>query len=464
MIANLFFNKNFSTAGHKIISNIPPGNIDHAVRIFCKQDSIDSGATLRLTSSSVVNLESLQVLLTGEIENYKILTLISGKKVFLQLKPSSSGEAGNKFLDLQFEYLRQVSISGSLYLSEKNLKHVFKILGHPIDDLDDFIDENHIQALEKIIYRKISGPPPNFSDSILLVPDRDLQMLLNNILHKNIASADMLASYIYGLGDGGQILLDNLSKSVRTYVMGKIKLARLKSTYRWAEEVKYIIHRNLYTAAKELEISIKGLEALDFISRSFEINVAKHLLQVKSVSEWLSDFDRESRIQTILSEIRRKVLTEALTFEEWENVSGIFKKYISKEGVELLREDVEFSRSVPQEKRFLSLAKFYRKVKDITYTPLVGEMDFEKEVMGKISGGGEVDLIVDEIGFAKAVFALKNMPPGWVNSILSGPLLNIYEDVLERKMKINKYEDYRIAECRREFLKTLLILCDEDKI
>jgi hypothetical protein len=132
--------------------------------------------------------------------------------------------------------------------------------------------------------------------------------------------------------------------------------------------------------------------------------------------------------------------------------------------VELIRQDVDFSRALPPEKRFLSLSRFYRKVKDITYTPLVGKMDFEREVTGKITGGDSIDLIVDEIGFARVVYALKNMPREWTDSMLSGPLRNIYEDVLGGKIKIKKFEDYRIEESRRDFLKTLLVLYDEEKI
>lgn len=375
--------------------------------------------------------------------------------------------AGGKFLEIPYRSGKDEDgqkTGGSLFLSENNIRNVFKIIGHPIDGLEDFIDEDHIRALEKIIFRKISGPPPDFSDVIVNVPDRNLQLLLNNILHKNIASIDMLASYIYGLGEAGQRITDNLSRSVRAQVVEKVKLACLKSTYRWAAEVRYIIHRNLFAAARELDISIKGIEALDFISKSYEISVAKNMLQSKSIAEWLADFDRDSKIGILLANTGRKDLSTALTFAGWSDIGEIFKKYISREGVELLRQDVEFSRSLPEEKRFEALEKLYRKVKDIAYTPLVAGMDFEKEVKEKISGEGQVDLIVDEIGFARTVFALKNMPFEWVKSVMTGPLLAIYEDVLGKKIKISKYEDYRIAECRRDFLKTLLILAGEDKI
>ncbi len=465
MIGNLLLNRNFNPGYHKVSSGRPSGSILLAVRIFSKQDSVDDCAALSVAAAGNLTAELLRSTVTKEIENYKIISLISGKKVFLQVRPPLfSGNLFNKYLAVPYNYGSPGVFAGSLSLFESNIKNIFKILGHSISDLDDFIDEGHIRALEKILYRKLSGPPPNFSDSILSVSDRDLQLLLNHILHKNIASADMLASYIYGLGDDGLRITDNLSKSVRAQVIEKVKLARLKSTYRWSEEVKYIIHRNLYAAARELDIIIKGMEALDFISRSYERNAAKHMLQARSVAEWLAAFDRDSNFQAILSEIRRKVLVEALSFAEWNDAAGFFEKYVSKDGVELIRQDVEFSRSLTEEKRFLSLAQFYRKVKDLTYAPLVGKMDFNKEVMRKISGGDSVDLIVDEIGFAKVVFALKNMARDWVYSILSGPLLNIYEDVLGGKIKIKKFEDYRIAESRRDFLKALLILCDEEKI
>jgi hypothetical protein len=458
MIGNLFFNRNMNPGGQKIDSDLPSEGAASSVRIFCKQDLIDDSAVL---TGNIGNA-------AGEIENYRILSIISGKKVFLRVKAlKTMPGAGGKILEIPYRSVHAESgheTNGSLFLSENNIRNVFKIIGHPIDGLEDFIDEVHIRALEKIIFRKISGPPPDFSDAIVNLPDKNLQLLLNHILHKNIASIDMLASYIYGLGECGQRMTDNLSRSVRAQVIEKVKLARLKSTYRWAGEVRYIIHRNLFAAARELGISIKGIEALDFISKSYEIAIAKNMLQSKSITGWLTDFDRDSKIGFLLSNISRKYLSRALTFAGWSDVGEIFKKYISREGVELLRQDVEFSRSLPDENRFESLEKFYRKVKDIEFTPLVAGMNFEKEVKEKISGEGQVDLIVDEIGFARTVFALKNMPFEWIKSIMPGPLLAIYEDVLGKRIKISRYEDYRISECRRDFLKALLILAGEDKI
>ncbi len=467
MIGNLFLNRNFKTFGNSFTGGNLEGGLFFPVRLFCKEFSVDDRILLNVSGTGREHGDSLKGLLAGEIENYRTMALVSGKKVFLQLKPAGAGEwaEGAKLMQVSFTYgSGSGSFKGTLSLSENNLRNIFMILGHPIGDLEDFIDETHIAALEKILYRKISGPPPGFSDSLLRVSDRDMQLLLNHILRKNLASPEMLGSYVYSLGDGGKRITDNLSKSVKAEVIEKSKLARLKSTYRWAEEVKYIIHRNIYMAARELDIMIKGMESLEFISRSYEINAAKHLLREKGAAEWLGEFDREGHFKEVLTGIKRRVLTDALSFASWEEVREIFKKYISGDGIELLRQDVEFSRNNPREGRMMSLVRFYRKIKDIAYAPAAAAMDFEKEVTARIPGSDAIDLIVDEIGFAKTVYALKNMPHEWVNAMLAGPLLNIYEDVLSGKIRIKKYDDYRIKESRTEFLKILLILCDEEKI
>ncbi len=468
MIGSLFLNQEFRILPYQYWQKDSYPQKAYHLRIFCKQESIDDNAVLVLQDTGGLKETVLTRIISSKIENYKILSLISGKKVFLQLKQTAAPEPVSpqrKFLAVPFEYkISDGIINGSIILSESNIKNLYRILDHPIDDLEDFIEERYVGILEKVLYQKLSKPPENFSQSVLLLPDRDLQLLLNHILHKNIASVDMLASYIYGLGDDGKKIADNLSRSVKNEVMEKVKLARLKSTYRWAEEVKYIIHRNLFVAARELDISIRGMETLDFMWRSFEISAVKNLLQKKKVEDWIFEFDKNNQIKEIMAGIKRKILTEALTFADMNKIESVFKKHISQNGVDLLKEDIQYSRKLPLDKRYLSLSLFYKGVKEITYAPVVKQMDFEEEVKKRISDGGAIDLIVDEIGFAKLVYALKNMPHDWVSSVLQGVLLNIYEDVLLNKIKIKRYDDYRIEESRREFLKALLILCDEEKI
>lgn len=70
MIGNLFLNRNMNPGGQKIAPDLPSEGAASCVRIFCKQDSIDDPAVL---TGNIGNA-------AGEIENYRILSIISGKK------------------------------------------------------------------------------------------------------------------------------------------------------------------------------------------------------------------------------------------------------------------------------------------------------------------------------------------------------------------------------------------------
>jgi len=463
MLAGIFLNQHYKIFPYQIIFSNLVAKKYFLIRVFCKSDDVDDKVMLVILEDEGTPDYSL---LLQEIEKNNLLSMISGKKVYLQVKESVSGKLENqKVLQLPFSGKKEsFNFSGSILLNEMNLKNIYKIIGHPIDDLEDFLDNNYIRLLEKILFQKISKPPENFSDCILALSDSSLQLLLNHMLHKNIASTDMLASYIYGLERGGERIIENLSKPIRQEVVEKVKTAKLYSSYRWADEVKYIIHRNLYVAARELDIPVKGMEILDYMRRSYELSVVKAELEKKRVEDWLLLFEKMNQFQLILGEINRKTLTLALTFADFSRLENVFRKFMSKKGLEVLKEDIEFSKKSELDKRYFSLGSFYKSVKDLYYTPIVEKLDFEREVMSRLNSSDAVDLIVDEIGFAKVVYALKNMPGEWIQTVLSGSIKNIYEDAHSGKIKIKNYGDYRIEECRKAFLKALLILSDEEKI
>ncbi len=467
IIGNLFLNRNFKILPAELENFHIYHKNGFIIRIFCKQDRIDSSILVFLDQSP----HPLQSRLIEDIENYKILQGLSRKRVFLQIKKffenSESKSAYDIILKIPFITGHNPSINGLLILTEKNLRELFLLLNvkNGNDEaVESIMKEENLRLLDKAIYQRLSTPPDNFAQIILSLSDHSIQTLLNHFLHKGIASTDMLASYIYDLGDKGKILIENLSRSVKQEIIEKVKTTRLTSTYRWADEVSYIINRNIFISARELEIPIREMKVIDFIRKSYEITVLKHQLQKKGIEEWLLEFGKSGRVREIINNVKRRVLTEALSFAQFPIIKNVFSMIISRDGIKLLIEDIESSKIKSEDKRMDSLILFFREIKNIYFTPFIEKLDFENEVLNSGLYSGAIDLIIDEIGFAKVVFALKNMPVSWIDSVLKGVIKDIYEDVLKKKIRIIKYDDYRIRECRLEFLKALYILSDEEKI
>ncbi len=397
--------------------------------------------------------------LIGEIMNPSFFRALLGVKVHIQNKGFVGGSLSLKnALRFSIEKIeRDFKLVAELVVTEEIVKNLCNFF--EIGWMED------IFHLENFIYKRLLSPVVNFEKHLLQLPDSKLQLLLNHILSKKIASIDMLASYIRNLGKDGDRILENLSSRVRREVEEKVRSKRIFSTYRWAEEVSYIINRNLLVASRELEVSLPFFQRFEFIRKAYEIAILKRQMEKKSLTEWLLEFsENNEKINKVVMSIPRKILVEALTFVEKEKIEKIFFKVMSKNGIKLFLEDIDFAFHQSEENRFYSLLKAFRSIKDIYYEDIVPELNFEKEVQRLVFTPEDLELIVDEIGFAKALFALKGMDKNYLEKVLRGILKKIFEDIVTNKIIIKEHFDSRIKNYRSLFLKTALILRDEGKL
>ncbi len=460
----LFLSPRFHVAPASIVDSEKPSRPALSVRLFSKSDRIDS--QFHILTDDWESFRSALPLLSSELENCRILSIISGKKIYLRLREELQATAfrpGENLVSIPFRpQADREPFSARLIIPKGVIGDLFRILGE--NPPEDPVTPEALRKLDKLCYRKLASPPDDLAEILVFLPDRDIQLLLNHILHKNIASTDMLAAYIHSLGDQGNRIIQNLSKSTGREVTDKVKRARIFSTYRWAEEVRYIINRNMLIAARELDLPMRGIEILEFVRRGFETAVALEHLSVKSVTDWLEDFRAAGRLRDLLNGTGRNELAAGLTFADEKRTVEILAGELSQNGLKLLMEDREAAFNLPDSRRTRLLTVFLRSLKDAYFTPYVEKVSFEDEVTHSVTDGADMDLIADEIGFAKAVYALKPMPKDWTDRVLCGTFRNIFEDVTGGLMKIRDYGDYRIPECRLEFLKALYILCEEEKI
>lgn len=434
-------------------------DFEFGIRFDLILEKKENTAPFFLLSNQVITEENhiFYKKLIENITDQRFLRMLTQRKIFIQNKG---------FLDIEEEFAEVIRfdfekieegfvLNASLVLTFEILELLKKI----------FQQESTLDELEKKIYYFLSNPAADFSKYILKLPDSKLQLLLNHILHKKIASVDMLASYIRNLGKDGERLLDNLSTRVGKEVEEKMKSGRIFSTYRWAEEVTYIINRNLLFASRELEVSLPFFERFEIIRKSYEIAVLKKQLLKKPFSEWLLEFSSSrEKMREFINSVSRNDLINSLTFVEERLIVEIFSMVISQNGIKLLIEDVRFAYKRSEEERFLSLYRVIRVMKDIYYFPLTERVDFEDALRKYVKNPEALELVVDEIGFAKAIFALKGVKQDILEPILKGVLRKIYEDVISGKIIIKEHYDSRIEEYRKDFIKALLILSDEEKI
>ncbi|MGC8764584.1 MAG: hypothetical protein ACP5QT_01695 [Brevinematia bacterium] len=394
--------------------------------------------------------------LLDEITDTKFLRTLLKKKVHIQ---------NRGFIGKDFHFEKSTGFS-----FEKSMKDFKLLADFVLNDgiLKKFFDyfeikEGDISLLEKKIYQLLVSPTVDIERYLFQLPDNKLQLLLNHILSKKIASVDMLASYIRNLKEGGEKIIRNLSSRVRKEVEEKVRSGRIFSTYRWAEEVSYIINRNLLVASRELDISLPFFQRFEFIRKAYEVAILRKQIERKSLSEWLIEFSKEKRNKVILS-TPRKILVEALTFVDRKEIEEIFSGIISKNGIKLLIEDVEFAFQLSEEERFYSLLKIFRILREIYYEDMLSGLDFEVEVRKIIKSPLDLELVVDEIGFAKALFALKGLEKEYIEKIMNGILKKIYDDLIAGKIMIKEHYDSRIKEYRNSFLRTSLILKDEGRL
>ena len=425
----------------------------YRLRLFSKSDHIDIFLDLLFRCDSV-DISAI----SQAFDSHRTLATLADKKVFLQLKPSGDFGSVSKTLSVYLKY-SYGDAQLILFINIETVRAVAKTLGVVIEDISL---PKALYTLDLHIYHRLRMPPKSFPAKLAALPDPEIQSLLNTFLHKNIASIDMLASFILLAQDDKDRLLDNLSANVRRQVIEKIQ--RLTSSFRWLRQVEYIIGRNIYYSLDELKIRIRTLESMRSLKWVFERDVLNREIARKSPVDWLEEIADAGCFARLMSELDRNCFLDAMSFSDWSRTESVLQSRIAQRGMALMHEDFAYRKTLPDELRYAGLHRALRAFREIYYEPLLKDYPFEETIFRLVKNASALDLIIDETNFAETAYALKTVPAESLKPILQGVFKTIYEDIASGEIRIKKYADYRIDECRTNVLKAALILRDELKI
>ncbi|MGC8770791.1 MAG: hypothetical protein ACP5Q5_06030 [Brevinematia bacterium] len=393
----------------------------------------------RLFGYFFISIQGVEKKIVESITNTEFLRVLFGKKIHIQYK----GLVEEEIFDATF-----------FYASKGNIEFTLAITNEITKNFLDYFKVDDVSLFEKKLYAILTNPVADIDKYILALPDNKLQLLLNHILSKRIASIDMLAGYIRNLGERGDRILKNFSTRVRTELTEKI---RSYSTYRWAREVNYIINRNILVSAGELMTNLPFFSRFEYIKKAYHIAVLKNEFENRTLAEWICLLSEEER-RKLIAETRRKSLAISLTFLKENEIIEIFYPYFSEKGFKIFMEDVNYSQKFSEEEKYFQTYLVLKKIKDIYYTKFLKALDFKENIEKLINTPEDVDLLIDEVGFAKVLFAFKNTTEDFRSKVLKGILKDIFDDIMKGKIKIKDYYDSRISDYEKEVLKAAIIL------
>ncbi len=424
------------------VSSQPPTNHPplSSLRIYHRSLAIDTRLSLFVDDDNVFNE------ITASI-NRTLLLFPSG--TFLQVKNTHPQDDSS----ILFFTFQKKDKNFTLGVSLTGLKDIVLLLSGKPPITDE--TESLLEEIESWFRASLGRPPLDFDGYVTSLSDHNLQWLLQWLLSQRIVSLDMLAAYIWGLDEKGKRLLDNLSPRTRQEVLQIIPSYRRQRSYRWLDEVKYLIHHNLFLHAINLCPKIRILQLYAELRQKQNIEDLGEFL--KRSETWhlslphLPQGVRERFYHAIPSRTTAaygSFIDEKLFLSWWENI-------VSERGLRILLEDRIWWKSQDMEKRASEAMQFLK-----FWFALEGEEAIKIEdiegVLSTLSSPWQIELIAQEIGVASCLYALK---PLVVQRDLLPPIMAaLLEDIRNGSIGFHGWGDHRIIPSQKAFLTAVYVL------
>lgn len=425
----------------EIVSSSPPLLSPAGLRVYYKPFGID-----RLLPLFVENFPSEE----------EFNTLLSHQKrlfpsgVHLQKKASFSPLSLEDYFFLRFSSDSRSFVLGFSSLDIQVLIHLLSGKESSLTERDLLLEE-----LSHWFQAALTRPPFDFETMITSLPDHQLQWLLNWMLSQNIVSVDMLAAYIWSLDEKGKRLIDNLSHSIRQEIRELMAGYRRGKTYRWAEEVKYLIHHNLFRHTGLLSSHVALLKTYADLRK--KQNTENLLSFLPTAEHWHSSFVHlplEIK-QRYVSNLPTRSIAAYGSFVPEEIFLSWWQNALSRRGLDILREDRLWWLTQPLDERAEEAMAFVKQWFTLEAKELIHPEE-TSSVLSTLSFPWQLELITYEIGVASCIYALK--PLDIPTHLLSPTMKNLLEDIRSGVISFQNWGDYRIEESQKRFLTAIYVL------
>ncbi|URA09747.1 hypothetical protein [Thermospira aquatica] len=286
-------------------------------------------------------------------------------------------------------------------------------------DIDQLLEE-----IESWFRASLGRPPRDFDSYVTSLSDHNLQWLLQWLLSQKIVSS-------------------------------MIPFPKRKRSYRWIDEVKYLIHHNLFLHATNLYSKVRILQFYADLRQKQNLEDLHEFLK-KSETWHLSipHFPREIR-EHFYYNIPSRVTAAYGSFLEEKLFLSWWKDVVSERGLRILLEDREWWISQTMEKRASEAIQFLTSWFTLEAEDVIKKEDMEG-VLVTLTSPWQIELIAQEIGVATCLYALK--PLEVKQDLLPAMMASLLADIRSGYIYFHEWGDHRIPSSQKAFLTAVYVL------
>lgn len=296
--------------------------------------------------------------------------------------------------------------------------------------------------------------------------DKDIQLLLNQLLKNNIVEETMLTGFIAGFHNKETVarLLKNLSRNLQDDVQKNLSF--IMTDKRWVEESYYLIRSGIETLVFNNQLQISQLNYIQKIKDRIKKERYFKIFKDKSFQDYLLDFFKKDLIEKIKLKVERKLILISLKGCNEASVN-FFLENLSRNAREEFLNDLSFyANQSTEEEVFKVRIKIIEEVKSLIYEKEAEDIAVFKNIIMNLSRLN-LKLFIEEAGIIKFVQATvkegKELKRHILNSI-KGVMKCLFTDLYSGKVRFKQnFGEQTINKTKKEILKTYYFLKDNGK-
>ncbi len=296
--------------------------------------------------------------------------------------------------------------------------------------------------------------------------DKNIQLLLNQLLKNNIVEETMLTGFIAGFHNNEIVarLLKNLSRNLQDDVQKNLSF--IMTDKRWVEESFYLIRSGIETMVFDNQLQISQLNYIQKIKDRIKKERYFKIFKDKSFQDYLLEFFKKDLIEKIKLKVERKLILISLKNCDEKSVN-FFLENLSRHAREEFLNDLSFYTNSTEEEVFKIRIKIIEEVKSLIYEKEAEDIAVFKNIIMNLAPLN-LKLLIEEAGIIKFVHATiqegKELKKHILNSI-EGVEKSLFIDLYSGKVRFKQsFGEQTINKTKKEILKIYYFLKGNGKL